>query len=368
MIELAPPTGGLASSAIRGMLEALQEGRNPLPRCVLVEDGSDSWQRHAALLPVEDRRRSVIAASSSASLVDALRFEIGGATWQPVSTPSLELACRAAATGDRLKVAPLATRPVVETALADATDLSLVGWWPRAFWNHQVGSYRLSAWLTEIAERLECLSVILPGPVLMVAGRERVAIEAVWVDDDERSSSVFPAPPTIVNLSTPDRPKNHRVTVEDVLAGLVGEGWGEQKRSDLNLPVLELPSGRGVGRWSTSTGAAARGSGWLAVPAEQCKDGSSWNLVHEDGTSEIVVETISPSDPEGDGQSVIRVPGWIGAELRRGRPAGLLVEKLVRYAIRVGRQVWVPSVDAEGVRFLLTLPGPIWVDGPGVPG
>ena len=68
------------------------------------------------------------------------------------------------------------------------------------------------------------------------------------------------------------------------------------------------------------------------------------------------------------GQSVIRAPGFVGAALRRGSPAGLLIEGLARHGSRAGRPIWVPSVDAEGVRFLLGLPGPIWVDGPGVPG
>ena len=368
MVELLPPAPGLAHKAIENMLKALRKADTQLPPWVLVEDGGDAWQRHAGLLPVEDRRRSVIAASSEASLADAIRFQIGGATWLPVSTASLELACEAAATGDRGKVAPMATRGVVEAALADATELSVVGWLPRSFWNRQVGSDRLSSWLSEIAGRIKCVPVILPGPVLVIVGCERAEIEAVWSDDGEVGSSLFSAPPTIIDLLAADHPKNHRIEVEDVLAGIVGEGRGEPSHVDGSLPVLEIPSGLRVGCWSPSPRAKRRESGWLAVPAEQCHDGSCWILVREDGSSEIVVDSISPSDQEVADQSVIRVPGWIGAELRRGSPAGLLVERLARHEARAGRPLWVPSVDAEGVRFLLGLPGPIWVDGPGVPG
>ena len=367
MVELLPWVESVAHRAIEGVLETLLNDDRPLPPWVFVDDGGGSWRRHATLLPVEERRRSVLAASSEASLYDALRFEIGGASWLPISTPSMEAACEAAATYDRGEIAPMATRGVVEVALADATDLCAVGWWPQSFWNRQVGSDRLFSWLTVIADRLGTHPVILPGPVLVVVGRGQAEIEAALVEDVESRPSAFPAPPTIVDLSTILRSTDRRGLVEAVLAAVVGENRGEQAGDDLTLPVLEIPSGRRVGRWSPSPEATADGPGWLAVPVRDSLEGGSWRLVGEDGSSETVVESISPSDQEGGEQMVIRIPGFIGAEVRRGSPAGLLVERLARLATRVDRPLWVPSVDAEGVRFLLGLPGPIWVDGPGVP-
>jgi len=367
MVELLPPIESLAHRVIEGVLETFLSDDRPLPVWVFVDDGGGSWRRHAALLPVEERRRSVLAASSDASLYEALLFEISGASRLPISTPSMEAACEAAATCDRRKIAPMATRGVVEAALADATDLCAVRWWPQSFWNRQVGSGRLFSWLTGIAERLGSHPVILPGPVLVVVDRGQAEIEAALVEDLRSGPSAYPVPPAIVDLSTVLRSTDSRDLVETVLAAGVGAGRGEQVSADLSLPVLEIPSGKKVGRWSPSPESTADGPGWLAVPAPDSREGTCWRLVGEDGSSETVVESISPSDQEGGEQMVIRIPGFIGAELRRGSPAGLLVERLARLATRVGRPLWVPSVDAEGVRFLLGLPGPIWVDGPGVP-
>ena len=368
MVELLPPVTGLAHKAIENMLKSLENADTRLPPWVLVEDRDDAWQRHAALLPVEERRRSVIAASSQASLADAIRFEIGGATWLPVSTPSLELACEAAAIGDLRIVAPIVTRDVLEMSVADATELWGVMWRPRSFWNTQLGAGRLCSWLTGIADRLECVAAILPGPVLVVADRGRDEIEIAWRDESVSGGTAFPVPPAIVDLLGAMGSEGSRSRLEYLLAGIAGEGGGEPPHVDGSLPVLEIPSGLRVGCWSPSPRAKWRESGWLAVPHEKCPDWGSWYLFGEDGSRETVVDSISPADEEAADQSVIRVPGWIGAELRRGSPAGLIVERLARHEARTGRPLWVPSVDAEGVQFLLGLPGPIWVDGPGVPG
>ncbi len=231
-----------------------------------------------------------------------------------------------------------------------------------------MGSVRPTARLVEIAERLAVVPVILPGPILVIEGRSHVEIAAACGDVGVASGpSSIPAPPGIAEFRASTLPPGRRVQISDVLAGLMTERGGADLRSEPDFPVLEIPSGRTVGRWSLAP-AAAGGSFWHAFPAEGDHDWGCWELVRDDGSSEIVVESTSSALDEAAGQSLIRAPGFVGADVRRGSPAGLLIERLASHAARAGRPIWVPSVDAEAVRFLLSLPGPIWVDGPGVPG
>jgi len=367
MVQLAPPAKGLGHQAIERILETILSDGNPLPPYVLIDDPKEPWRRHAALLPVEERRRSVIVASSEASLIDAVRFEIGGASWLPASTPSMETACETAATHDRRECAPIATWGVLETLVAETAELWAVGWWPLSFWNRQVGPRRLFTALTVIAARLGCVPAILPGPVLVVAGHERAAVEEVCRDVSIFEGGAGPCLPTTVNLVADLHSDNTADRVEDLLAGVTQSDWGEQQLTGSALPVLEMSTGEKVGWWSLSHETVAGESGWIAFPSVAEPDGGCWEIVAEDGSRTMVVETTTLHDQENAKQAVIRVSGFIGAQLRRGNPAGLLVERWAKDPSREGRPLWVPSVDSEGVRFLLGLPGPIWVDGPGVP-
>jgi hypothetical protein len=366
MVELLPSAEGPAHGAIESVLENLRADNTPLPARVFVDDGDRSWLGHAAVLPVEARRRSVLAAASEASLVDALLFEIGGALRRPVSTPSMEAACESAAGGGT--VVPMATQGVLDAMIDHGSRLMVVGWRQRAFWQRQVGSIRPIAWLVEIADRLARVPVILPGPVLVVSGRTPAEIEAVCSDDWGGSASVpFLTPPRIDELPVKSFSKGRQFRIEDVLAVSTSGSVRLDDRPNPSFPVLEIPSGRRVGHWSLAPTAGTDEAGWGAFPMGHDEDGGCWELVREDGSSEVVRESTSLARDTVAGQTLIRVPGFAGAELRRGSPAGLLIEELAGHPGRAGRPIWVPSVDAEGVRFLLSLPGPIWVDGPGVP-
>lgn len=368
MIRLAPASEGVAHQAIERILETVLGDDNPPPSCVLIEGPGDTWRRHAALLPVEDRRRAVVAAFTESCLIDAVRFEIGGASWLPVSTPSIEMACEAAVLGDRRECAPKATRGVLEILVADATRLSAIGWRPRSFWSRQVGSRRLCAALTEIANRLECVPAILPGPVLVATGCDRAAIDAVCREFSSAEKAAIQMHPEILDLSRVLKTADPTHRVEDLLE-CVGQGGDAEVDSLAAVqPVLNLATGERVGSWSLSEEGSMVGSGWVATPSENRPDGGGWDLESADGSRTIVVECMSLDDQENSEEKVIRVPGFIGAELRRGSPAGLLVERWAKHPAREGRPIWVPSVDVGAVRFLLGLPGPIWVDGPGVPG
>jgi len=371
MVELVPPGGRSIHRVVESVLETLKTSNTTLPPQVLIDDGDRSWRRHAAALPVGVRRRSVLVTASDASLVDALSFEIGGAVRLPVSTPSMEAACEAAAAREAGDVAPMATQGVLDALKGDSSEVLVVGWWPQAFWQRQVGPILPVRWLVEIAERLAIIPVILPGPILVVVGRSRAEIETARGEvGGGAGSSSSPAPPMIVELSTSDLGAGDGLRIDRVLAAAAAAARRHDTvgRPELTHPVLELPSGGRVGRWSLTRGTADGGSPWHASPGPQDPVGICWEIMSHDGSSETIAESSSLDWDDFAGQSMIRAPGFVGAVLRRGSPAGLLIEGLARHDARAGRPIWVPSVDAEGVRFLLGLPGPIWVDGPGVPG
>lgn len=368
MVDLLPLTESVARRAIEKILETIPDQGVQLPPNVLIDDGRREWHRHAALLPVEVRRRSVIAAFSDAALLDAAGFELGGATLLPVSTPALKAACEIAASNDRLVCAPIATLGALEVMLRDAKELWVVGWRPQWFWHRQVGPTRLSGFLTDIASRLRCAPVLLPGPVLLIADRERAEIVAGCRDQHDAGASGCPVAPTVWDATEVLQESDSGARVEGVLSGKIEDGRGEDERTVSAFPVLDLSTGRPVGCWSPSAGIAETSSGFTAFPPDGRTQIGIWDFMDENGSRHVLVETTSLLDQERSSQTVIRVPGFIGAELRPGSPAGLLVERLAHDERRVGRPLWVPSVDNLAVRFLLRLPGPIWVDGPGVPG
>jgi hypothetical protein len=368
MVELVPPGESRNHRVVKSVIETLLAGNTVLPPHVLIDDGDRSWQRYAAALPVEVRRRSALVTASEASLVDALSFEIGGAARLPVSTPSMEAACEAASILESLDVAPMATQGVLDALRGDLSELLVVGWRPQEFWRRQVGPIRQVRWLVEIAERLTVIPMILPGPILVVMDRSRAEIEAALGDAGGGPGfPSFPSPPTMVELSASNSGAGDEFRIDRILAVAAAGGHVAGGRPQLNHPVLEIPSGRTVGQWSLKRGTVEVGSPWGASPRTQDRVGSCWEIISHDGSSEMIAESTSLDSDDVAGQSLIRAPGFAGAALRRGSPAGLLIEGMACHSARAGRPIWVPSVDGEGVRLLLGLPGPIWVDGPGVP-
>ena len=326
MTRLVPASESVAHQAIERILETVLSDDGPPPSCVLIEGTGDRWQRHAALLPVEERRRSVIAASSEAGLMDAVRCEIGGATWLPASTLSMETACEAAVTNDRKPCAPIATLGVLENLIEETSEMWVVGWWPQSFWRRQVGPRRLCACLTVIAERLGCVPAILPGPVLVVAGCDHEAIEDVCRDASSIDGREVPLPPGVVCRDVALRSDNAVDRVEDLLAGVYEGVRGDRVSPREVLPVLDLFGGERIGWWCLSHLTVAGRRGWLACPSEVEPGGGCWEVAAEDGTRTRIVEITTGYGRQSEEQPVIRVPGFIGAELRRGSPAGLLVE------------------------------------------
>ena len=369
MAEIMPPKESPIHRVVETVLGTLRADKTPLPSRVLIDDADRSWRRHAAALPVETRRCSVLVTASDASLVDALLFEIGGAARLPLSTPSMEAACESAVASDFGGAIPMATQGVMDALMGDCSEILVVSWLPQAFWQRQAGALRPVRWLVEIAERLAIVPVILPGPILVISGRGRAEVEAAAVDAGGRPGSFsLPAPPSVVELSTSDLSAGSGIRIDSILAAATTGQDDADGQPGLSDPVFEIPSGRCVGRWSITLSTADDGTFWHASPRQGDSDGSCWEIISADGSSEAIAESISLDRDEVAGQSVIRAPGFVGAALRRGSPAGHLIEGLARHSARAQRPIWVPGVDAEGVRFLLGLAGPFWVDGPGVPG
>jgi hypothetical protein len=252
----------------------------------------------------------------------------------------------------------------LESLTTGCESVSAVGWRPSGFWHRQVGEPRLRAWLTAIADGLGGRSAMLAGPTLLVADRSAEEIERVLRGDLMSGFSGTLRPPFVEDLTSALRDANPPDRVDAVVARVVEASRRAGRCPGSSAPVLELPSGGRVGSWAPSEPVEGRDGLWLATPTVE----GAWRLAGGDAEPETVVESVLPDDPIDSDQRVVRLPGFVGAALRRAGPAGLLVERWANHPNRRGRPIWVPSVDAEGVRFLLELPGPFWVDGPGVPG
>lgn len=364
--EILPEGSTAGHRAVLRLLESRQDEGLVLPPRVFVECPEDEWQRHAVSLPTVERRRSVLLASSEAALLDGVRLEIGGASRLPVSTHALMMACDAAGGSTLAGATCIATRAVLEMVLERGPGLWLVGWRPAALWYHQVGAPRLIGALQEVARRLACIPAIIPGPFLAVGGRRRPEVEAACRVDDQPCVGRIPVLPSGIELNTSAKPEDG-AGVEALMTAVGRDNEIPASTDPRGFRVMELPSGRQVGRWSPTDLTGGHDGNWMAVP--EIRGGSSvdWRMDDSQG-NRLIRESVNSEGLDHLDQPVIRVPGWIGAALQPGRPAALLVECIAGNNARAGRPVWVPSVDADGVRFLLGLPGPIWVDGPGVPG
>jgi hypothetical protein len=363
IVELLPRADSPGHRAIAALVEGLRDAGVPVPPRVLVDDGQTDWRSVSVALPVESRRRTVLATASERSLWQAVVLEIGGATWLPASTPSLEDACAAASAAEPLPL-PQATWGVLESAVAGAKRLWGVGWPPLPFWNRQIGSIRMLACLRRIADELRCLPAVVPGPILVVAGTDRDRVEEAC-RGQSAADRWGPIPPAVVDLA-PILALGSGQRAAGVIAALRRWSAPGGQFEKLAFPVMELPSGRAVGHWLPPGSDRRTDGDWRAIPDRDHPDGARW---HVDGRGmDLAVRELTASAEIGVGEhEILRLSGRIGAELRRGSPAALLAERIARHEARGGRPLWISGVDADGVRFLLGLPGPVWVDGPGVP-
>ncbi|MGD8439958.1 MAG: hypothetical protein PVG53_05445 [Holophagae bacterium] len=364
MVLLLPPGTTTLERTVAAVFDHLTpEVRNRVA-VLYLDDGSGEWWRSAVERPAEERRRSVLAAVSHTALADAVRLGIGGALLQPVSTPALALACDVAAGAHGPTPPAVVGTGVVDAMVASVDALHAIGWFPRGFWTPLLGDRSMIEILHGIAARIPGRRVVADWPALLVA--DQTADELGCAIDAATGDIVADAPeaPTVVDLGgclDADDP------AAAMLARLAEIPSDRPAPPAVSRSVHELPSGHRVGVWRPFPCCDQPVEGWSATPVDIAGAGHCWRIDRPGGDSTMVVDTLVSGPDDGTDRSVLRVPGWIGAEIGPGRPAGVLIERLASSGERDGRPLWVSNVDHAGVQFLLGLPAPIWVDGPGVP-
>lgn len=355
--RLPEALGGGLDSVIAGALA----GGAPEPSWVAADDGSGDWVSEVAGRSGAQRARGVVAGASADAVAMAQRLGIGGAMWLPPSTLAAMEAFEAAA---QASLPVLDFDPAVVEALGADAAIRIVTFGDRRFWRVQLGDRALSVLLAELAAAVGSPAAIVPWPALLLSDRLAVGVSETW---RELTSSSGGAVPSLI--------------ATDLTVGAMGEGGVlhaaysalvdgalevEAAGSIESQPVYELPQGHRVGWWTREEDQAPS-EGWLAAPTEVGEDRCRWELEGEGGLG-IVEEVLSTTEvAEAEGAAAVRVPGWACGGLRPGAPAGLLVARLAEEAARRGLQLWIPNVDDEGLRFVLGLPGRLWVDGAAVP-
>ncbi len=313
----------------------------PQPSWFAVAGEGAEWLDLVRRASAAERARAVLFADGDDNLVRGIRLGFGGAAMLPPSTPMVEAALRAAATGWAL---PAIDVELVGELLSDPDGAWRIGWLSRPSWPQVLGVVRASRSLMGLAELLGVPPVLATGPTLLVAGREPPAVATAW--------SAVAAGGLEVPGECPDLVAAVEVGPPQPAAGAVTA-----------RPVHELPSGRRLGGWWISSEAGVS-EGWLAVPGATSLN--PWRLIAASSIEEIP-QVVTPADLAAAHNPVVRVPAWATVGLRAGSPSAVLLERLVTAARRESIILWVPGVDADGLLVLLRLGHPMWVDGPAVP-
>jgi hypothetical protein len=357
---------GRLPEALRGGLDSVISGAlaggAPEPSWVAADDGSGGWVSEVAGRSAAERVRGVVAAASADALAMAQRLGVGGAMWLPPSSLAAIEAFEAAAAA--VPPAPEYDPAVLEALGADA-PIRIVSFAGREFWRVQLGDRTLAVLLTELAAAIGAPAAILPWPALLLSSRLPAGVSEAW---RELASSIGGAVPGLIATDLAVGAMGKEGVLQAGYRALV-DGASEAEAAAGSIgpqPVHVLPQGRRVGCWTWAE-TRAPSEGWLAAPSGVGLDRCRWELEGEGGPR-VVEEVLSTTEvAEADDVAAVRVPGWACRGLRPGVPAGLLVTRLAEAAARRGLPLWIPNLDDEGLRFVLGLPGMLWVDGPAVP-
>lgn len=356
---------GRLPDALRGGLDNVIAGAlaggGPEPSWVAADDGSGAWVEEVATRSGAERARGVVAAASLEAVVIAQRLGVGGALWLP---PSFLAVMGAFETAAETEVTVLEFDPAVVEVLGSDGAICILSFADREFWRVQLGDRALAVLLTDLATAVGAPAAVLPWPALVLGDRAAAGASKSW---RELASECGGAIPTLAATSLTVRPMG-KVGMPDAAFRALLEGATEAGSTGSTgpHPVHELPQGRRVGWWARECGEKPAG-GWLARPSEVGTQKCRWALDGEGGAG-TVEEVLSETEvAEAEGVAAVRVPGWACAGLRSGAPAGLLVARLAEEAARRGLPLWIPNLDDEGLRFVLGLPGRLWVDGAAVP-
>lgn len=344
--------------AVTSVFEGAHSSGAAEPAMLAIDDDTVSWLEVVASRPRSERARSVLATGEESSLVAAIRLSIGGAAWLPCSSLSALEALGAAAREERA-FACLGSDALDRLAAAERVEV--LHFAEHRLWRRQVGRDRLEQWLATLAEALGITPVILAWPALIVAHElEPRRVHAAWhAVLGERRRPL----PELLQFSV----GGGLDAVAELVKGLC-DGVAEHRvRCEIGrAPVRELPGGRLIGWWVRG-GEQAGGDGWRAWPGEVVSDGLVWRL---DGHGEdgVVVEASSSAAVAEAGEvAAVRMPGWATRTLGNGSPSGILAGRLAEAAQRRGVPLWIPNLEASDLRFVLGLPGTLWVDGDAVP-
>lgn len=358
MVRLLPPAFERGGLGLRDVVAgALEHGELEEPVWIAVDDGTGRWLPLVAACPPAERDKGVIAAADDGTLLAAHRLGVGGAAILPASTPGMIDAFRSASRESPLPVS-------VESGvigLFDGVDgLVVAAFSNRAFWRAQLGDRVLSRMLAELAIGLKSVPAIVPWPALVLADRSEQEVLEVW--RPLAAGAGRPIEDLVVSEVVPGR----RGVAAAVFSNLLDQVEHIRAVKTVSVePVYELPSGRRVGWWASEPG-PERPDEWVAAPVDLVGPKCRWQLVGAESSSVEDVLEVADLD-RVERAAAVRVPGAVTSNLRAGTPAGLLVQRLADAAARRGLPLWVPNVDTVALRFALTLPGTIWVDGPAVP-
>jgi len=360
VVDLFPPPADKIRNGLYSVIAGALAGGAPEPSWVAVDDGSGSWVIEASTRPSAERARGVVAVSSEDALVKAQLLGVGGAMWLP---PSSLGALEAFSTAVSVE-APVALDAAALELLDGRTSIQVVSIVDRRFWRSQVGDRVLENLTTELAIDLDAPAAILRWPALVVADREPGEIVTAWEELVSKRESIGPS----VNVLSLEPKALESGLLDGAYAALAGGSSTTESPGQVPpQPIHELPHGRRVGWWLIRNDQKPEEEGWVATPVEAGAARCRWQLEGSE-SSGTVVEVLGSEDVAGVEEAVaVRVPGWASRHVRSGSPAGLLVTRIAEAASRRGLPLWIPNVDQEGLRLVLTLPGVIWVDGPAVP-
>jgi len=362
MIPFRPDPPASVRRPLESVVAQAQELGAPLPPWIAVEDEDGEWFRLVAGTPPAERVRAVAAVASEVALLQALRLGVGGALWLPPSTPSAVEAFSAAAA--RTPPAPAAEPQVLEALAREVPSFLVATVANRPFWRLQLGDCVVASLLAETAVRLERLPLLLPWPAVVVTRASEADLDGAWAAACAGRSA--PREGLVaVRLATDALHRGVAVLALEALAA--AEAVERPSDHDQAYPVCELPSGRLIGRWSPRLGRSEPAGGWLACPDGALGGGLAWRITHADGSIGRACDVLSTEDVRTLAGEMPRMAGWAAGNLRSGSPSGLLIVRLAAAAAGAGSALWIPNVDAVGLRLLLKLGVSVWVDGPAVP-
>lgn len=359
-VDLIPAPPAEVRDALYSVIAGALSAGMPEPSWVAVDDGTNAWIAEASSRPITERAGGVVAAASEHAVVTAQRLGIGGAMWLPPSSMgALDAFSAAAATN-----APVVLDAASFEIHNGTTSNHVVTIVDSLFWKVQLGDRVLEAWLTELAAELGAPAAILGWPALAVADREPQVIVSAW-EELAKTSAVVRPPLEVISLEPEMLANGIHAGVYSNLAGKSSSGGLVGPVSP--QPVHELPRGRRIGWWRIGERSEPEHGGWIATPTVENVTTCRWRIegIERSGT---VPEILAADQVAKSGDAMaVRIPGWAARNLRPGSPAGLLAARIAEAAFRRGLPLWVPGIDEEALRFVLGLPGTIWVDGPAVP-